>query len=129
MMRRHAGSIGAVFGLIAVALGAFAAHALKARLSANALEWFRTGVEYQFWHALAIIALARAERRGPAVCACSAFAIGIVLFSGSLYGLALAAPEGRWFGAITPFGGVSFLVGWVLAIAALWPRTETTERA
>lgn len=110
-------------------MGAFAAHGLRARLSAPALELVHTAAQYEALHSLAILAVAalahawghdsRAAGRGHWLrCAAAAFAIGIVLFSGSLYLLALTGQ--RWLGAITPFGGVAFLVGWGLVAMAGW---------
>lgn len=105
--------LAAVFGGLAVALGAFAAHAMKDHYDAELLKTFETGVRYQMYHALAIglcasLAFAGRRMRGAVV----AFAIGIALFSGSLYALVLTGQ--RWLGAVTPFGGVAFLVGWLL---------------
>ncbi len=104
---------GALLAGLGVLLGAFTAHGLKERLTATALVTFETGVRYQLYHALGLLACgalgARGARTGPAaVC----FAAGIALFSGSLY--LLAALDVKWLGAVTPFGGVLFLVGWAL---------------
>ena len=105
-----------------MALGAFGAHALKARLSADMLAVWNTGVQYHLWHALGMI-LMGLSAAGIAESAWSRIAgalllAGIVLFSGSLYALALGAP--KWLGAVTPFGGVAFLLGWLaFAVAAL----------
>jgi uncharacterized membrane protein YgdD (TMEM256/DUF423 family) len=112
--------VAAVNGFLAVATGAFAAHGLQGKLDAHALSVFETGSRYQMYHALAI-GLAALAARGPAASAANAAAIfflaGIVLFSGSLYALALTGIRG--LGIITPFGGLSFLVGWAaLAWAA-----------
>jgi len=110
---RHFIFLGAINGFLAVAFGAFAAHALKNLLSAGLLEVFQTGVEYQAMHALALLAvglLGRDGRSGALMLAGWAFATGILLFSGSLYILALT--DIRWLGAITPFGGTAFLLGW-----------------
>jgi len=108
---------GAIAGAVAVALGAFGAHALRGMLDVAALATWHTAVDYQFWHALALVVtgllLQRRDDRALAVAAC-AFALGIVLFCVSLYALALGAP--RWVGAITPLGGVAFITGW-LALA------------
>ena len=113
--------LGALFGGLGVALGAFAAHALKERLPPGMLAVFETGVRYQLFHAFALLAaaLAWAQWGHPAAKAAGwCFAGGIVLFSGSLYVLALSGV--RWIGAITPVGGVAFLAGWaLLAWAAL----------
>lgn len=108
---------GALAGAAAVALGAFGAHALRGVLDVVALTTWHTAVDYQFWHALALVAtgllLQRRDDRALDGAAC-AFALGIVLFCVSLYALALGAP--RWVGAITPLGGAAFIVGW-LALA------------
>ena len=105
---------GGLAGFTGVALGAFAAHALKARLSPEMLAVFETGVRYQMYHALAIFAALWLASRGAtsALRAGWAFVIGIIIFSGSLYTLALTGA--KWWGAVTPFGGVAFLIGWVL---------------
>ena len=105
-------------GLVGVALGAFGAHALKTRLSAELLVIFETGVRYQMFHALALIACGALSQRGvPTRMASRLFTAGIVLFSGSLYGLVLL--EAKWLGPVTPIGGVLFLAGWAaLAIAS-----------
>jgi uncharacterized membrane protein YgdD (TMEM256/DUF423 family) len=106
---------GAVNGFLAVALGAFAAHGLKGMLAPGLLEAFRTGVDYQAIHALALLAVGilGAQFRGnPGALRLAgwAFVVGILLFSGSLYLMALTGT--RWLGAVTPFGGTAFLVGW-----------------
>lgn len=112
--------VGAVSGFIGVALGAFGAHALRDRLSADMLDVFRTGVTYQMYHALALLGvgllLARLSVEGsPWLTAAGwLFIVGTVLFSGSLYLLSLSGTP--WLGAITPLGGVAFLIGW-LALA------------
>lgn len=108
------GVAGAVSGLVAVAAGAFGAHALRSRLPADLLAVFETGVRYQAYHALALFAVAWAASRGALPQAAWAgwlFVAGTVIFSGSLYVLALTGT--RWWGAVTPLGGVSFLAGWV----------------
>jgi uncharacterized membrane protein YgdD (TMEM256/DUF423 family) len=112
--------VAAVNGFLAVATGAFAAHGLQGRIDAHALTVFETGSRYQMYHALAI-GLAALAARGTAASAANMAAIfflaGIVLFSGSLYALALTGIRG--LGIVTPLGGVSFLVGWAaLAWAA-----------
>jgi uncharacterized membrane protein YgdD (TMEM256/DUF423 family) len=114
--------LGALSAGISVAAGAFGAHALKARLSPDLLAVFETGARYQMYHALGLAAVAWAASRGaggqgPAAWAGWLFVVGTVLFSGSLYALALTGVRG--LGAVTPFGGVAFLAGWVaLALAA-----------
>ncbi len=118
-------AVAALFGLIAVALGAFGAHGLKGRASAEQLAWLDTATRYAMWHVLALLGAAiLGEIAGGAPAATLrfaawSFAFGIVVFSGSLTLMALGAP--RWFGAIAPFGGAGFLVGWVsLAVHGLW---------
>lgn len=122
-MRQPAYATGVLVGLAgasAVILGAFGAHALRDVLDARGSELWHTAVSYHFWHALALaFAVMAASGRARRV-AISAFAIGIVVFSGSLYALALGAP--RWFGAITPLGGVAFIVGWIALGVALAAR-------
>ena len=110
-----------ITGFVGVALGAFAAHGLKARLDPDMLAVFDTAVRYQMYHVFAIVAAAWAWARWqrPAFAVAGwLFAAGIVIFSGSLYVLALCSV--RWLGAITPLGGVTFLAGWLcLGLGAL----------
>ncbi|WP_019024626.1 MULTISPECIES: DUF423 domain-containing protein [unclassified Thioalkalivibrio] len=112
--------IGALLAAIAVVLGAFGAHALQERLSERALTTWHTGVQYHFIHALALLLLAALWSHlasGWATASAVAFVLGILLFAGSLYALALGAP--RVLGAIAPLGGTAFILGWLgLAIAA-----------
>lgn len=106
--------LAAVLGFVAVALGAFAAHGLRERLSPSDLGIFETGVRYQMYHALALVGVAWVATRFPGTAVTAAgwlFVAGIVVFSGSLYALVLSGV--RWLGAITPFGGLSLLAGWV----------------
>ena len=107
---------------LAVALGAFGAHALKARLAPDMLAIWQTGVTYHAWHALALMALGLLMLHAPDHAALRIaawlFVAGIVLFAGSLYALALGAP--RVTGAITPLGGVAFIAGWIAVAAAAW---------
>lgn len=110
-----------MMGALAVLCGAFAAHGLKARLDAQALEVFETGARYHMYHALAM-ALAALAMRGEAVprarLAAMLFLAGILLFSGSLYLLAVTGSSA--LGLVTPIGGLAFIAGWVcLALAAL----------
>jgi len=114
--------IGAVLGFLGVAFGAFGAHGLRSRLSADMLAVFETAVRYQMYHVFAILIVAAAiGHLGNArmlVIAGWCFTAGVLLFSGSLYALALTGTGA--LGAITPFGGLLFLAGWVsLAIFAL----------
>ena len=107
--------LGSVLAGLAVALGAFGAHGLRATLNTDDLATFEVGVRYQMYHALALLAVAWAASRWEStslVVAGWAFVVGILIFSGSLYLLVVTGP--RWLGAITPVGGVSFLVGWAL---------------
>lgn len=115
--------IAALLGAAAVLLGAFGAHALRDTLDARSLATWHTAVDYQFWHVLAAVAVALLAREGASTClriAAIAFVVGIVLFCGSLYALALGGP--RLTGVITPFGGVAFVVGWVALAAHAWIR-------
>lgn len=107
-------AVGAINAFIAVAAGAFGAHALKKRLDADLLAIFEIGVRYQMYHAIGLLAVAWLASRGAphTTTAGIAMTTGIVLFSGSLYLLALTGT--RWLGAITPLGGVGFLIGWAL---------------
>ena len=113
-------AIGAWLGALGVALGAFGAHGLKARVSADMVAVWETGARYHVLHALALLATAWACERWPGAYTSGAgwlFLAGIALFSGSLYALALSGV--RVLGAITPVGGLCFIAGWVcLAIAA-----------
>jgi len=109
------------FAFTAVALGAFAAHGLKGRLSVEMLGIFQTGVQYQMLHALALLALAVLAKHTDSIALLAAgilFALGIVLFSVSLYLLALTGM--RSLGMITPIGGLAFLAGWVCLGIAGW---------
>ena len=112
--------VAAVNGFLGVAFGAFAAHGLTGRIDAHMLQTFETGARYQMYHALAIGLAAIAGRGAAASLANSSawfFLVGIVLFSGSLYLLAVTGV--RVLGIVTPFGGLSFLIGWgLLAWAA-----------
>ena len=113
-------TLGAVSGLIGVGAGAFGAHALRARMSPAVLAVFETAARYQMYHALALLGAAWVVSRWPGGLATAAgwlFLTGTIVFSGSLYALALTGV--RWLGAVTPLGGLCFLVGWVcLALAA-----------
>ena len=113
--------LGAAFMFVAVALGAFGAHALKGRLAPDMTSVWQTAVQYHAWHALALFALGLLmlhfpERAGLGL-AGWLFVAGILLFSGSLYVLALTGVRG--LGAVTPFGGVAFLAGWAVLVWAI----------
>jgi uncharacterized membrane protein YgdD (TMEM256/DUF423 family) len=104
----------AILGFLGVALGAFGAHALKDRLHQipEGVEWWQKATLYHLVHAAAMLATGREDGRASA--ATWSFAAGIVLFSGSLYAMALT--DARWLGAVTPVGGVAFLAGWLLLL-------------
>ncbi len=112
---------GTVSAFVAVAAGAFGAHALRARLGPDLLAVFETAARYQMYHALALIAVAWATTRwdtAPLRTAGWLFVAGTILFSGSLYLLALTGVRG--LGAVTPFGGLCFLAGWLLLAVGAW---------
>jgi uncharacterized membrane protein YgdD (TMEM256/DUF423 family) len=117
-------TIAALSGFLAVAAGAFGAHALRERLSADMLSVFQTGVTYQMYHALALVGVAillgRFSVDGSAWLSAAGwlFVAGTLLFSGSLYALALSGVT--WLGAITPLGGVAFLLGWLALAIGIW---------
>jgi uncharacterized membrane protein YgdD (TMEM256/DUF423 family) len=114
-------TLGAVLALIAVAAGAFGAHGLRARLTEDMLAIFETAARYQMYHSLGLIGVAVAVAQWPnnfTQAAGWSFVVGIVIFSGSLYVLALTGA--RWLGAITPIGGVAFLVGWACLALGTW---------
>jgi len=114
-------AVGGVGALLAVALGAFGAHALKGRLPPEMLTVWHTGVEYHVFHALGLLAvgLVAAQLPESALLKWSGWLMlaGIVLFSGSLYALALSGE--RWLGAVTPAGGLAFIAAWALFVAAV----------
>jgi uncharacterized membrane protein YgdD (TMEM256/DUF423 family) len=114
-MERTFFGLGAVFALLGVALGAFGAHGLRATLSPADLATFETGVRYQMYHAFGLVVVAWATSRWDGASVHVAgwfFVVGILIFSGSLYTLVLTGQ--RWMGAVTPLGGLCFLVGWAL---------------
>ncbi len=116
--------IAAFSGAVSVGAGAFGAHALRARLEPRLLEVFQTGAQYQMYHALAMVGVAWVASRWPGSLSTASgwlFVAGTVLFSGSLYAMALTGV--RALGAITPLGGVCFIAGWVtLAVAVMRER-------
>lgn len=114
-MTRFFLAIGALLAGLAVAAGAFGAHGLEGRVSPDRLETFRTAVTYQMYHALALLVVGWAAGQGWGAAVHGAgycFIAGIFVFSGSLYLLVLT--DTSWLGAITPFGGVAFIAGWLL---------------
>jgi uncharacterized membrane protein YgdD (TMEM256/DUF423 family) len=117
MATRTIVALGALNGALAVAAGAFGAHALKERLDARMLEIFETGARYHMYHALAMVLCGVIASRG-ATTAGWLFQAGIVVFSGSLYALALTGVRG--LGAITPLGGLAFIAGWAWLAWTSW---------
>jgi uncharacterized membrane protein YgdD (TMEM256/DUF423 family) len=120
-MERTFFCLGAVFAALGVAAGAFGAHGLKGRLSPDMLVVFETAARYQMYHALGLIAVGWAAGRWPSSAVTVAgwcMVAGIVVFSGSLYLLSVTGI--RWLGAITPIGGLAFMVGWLALALAAW---------
>lgn len=120
---------GAALGALAVVLGAFAAHALRARLAPESLAIFDTGARYQLVHAIALVAIGLVQALWPsrvAVAAACCVGAGVLLFSGSLYALALGAP--RTLGMVTPLGGLLLISGWALTALAAWRAVPATKR-
>ena len=115
-------SLASLSGMIAVALGAFGAHALKGRLDAYALGVFETAVQYHFYHSLALLAVGIIALNQPQAALLRSsgwlFLTGIVIFSGSLYLLSISGI--RWLGAVTPLGGLAFIAGWGCLAASGW---------
>ena len=122
---------GAGFAMLAVMMGAFAAHGLKQVLNTNALDLVDTAARYQMYHAIALVIVGIVSTipqfsRPWLKLAAVAFILGIILFSGSLYILALSGI--KWMGAITPIGGIAFISGWCsLIVAALKNPGQTTD--
>ena len=120
-MERHFLGIGAISAFIAVAAGAFGAHALKDIVTADRLTVWETAARYQMYHALGLLVvayLAGQKSAGPARISGWLFVAGTILFSGSLYALTLSGVT--ILGAITPLGGVAFLVGWLILAWGVW---------
>jgi len=114
-------ALGALSAAVAVGLGAFGAHGLRARLTPDVLATFEVGVRYQMYHALALLAVAWAAGRwtsGGITAAGILFAAGTLLFSGSLYLLALTGQ--KWLGAVAPLGGLAFIAAWLLLAWGAW---------
>lgn len=120
-------ALGSLFALFGVITGAFGAHALEETLLQNGTaDAWNTAVNYQMWHAFALIACGVLQRDGPSLGkATLCFGIGILLFSGSIYWLSLDGP--RWLGPVTPVGGLSLIVGWALLIIAQFKKTKKTK--
>ena len=121
-------SLGAIFGLLGVAAGAFGAHVLRGRLTPDDLQIFETAVRYQMYHALGLCivswAIERYSHRRFATVGWL-FTAGILFFSGSLYGLSLTG--WRWLGPVTPLGGAAFIAGWALFAWNVW-KSQMAER-
>lgn len=115
-------TLASLSGMLAVAFGAFGAHALKGRLDDYALGVFQTAVQYHFYHSLALLAVGVVALSQPETALLRSsgwlFIIGIVIFSGSLYLLSISGM--RWLGAVTPLGGLAFIAGWGCLAAAGW---------
>jgi len=117
-------SVGAFFGFLSVAMGAFGAHALKEKIDPQMLDVFKTGVHYMQFHAVAILVYAiwiKSNGLQDQISAFYAFVLGIFIFTGSLTILALTGV--RIWGAVTPIGGLAFLVGWVLFAVQGWKQS------
>lgn len=124
-LARAALAAAALAGGAAVVLGAFGAHALRNSLDASALATWHTAVDYEFWHALALLAvgvLARDRATASLRVAAVAFVVGILFFCGSLYALALGST--RAIGVITPLGGLALIVGWIALAVHGWRHQE-----
>ena len=120
LKNKKSATLAAVYGTLAVALGAFGAHALEPRLAKHGMvvAW-RTAVDYQMWHSLVLLILIFSGLSStPARAAIVCYFVGIPLFSGSIYCLALSGPG--WLGPITPLGGALLIIGWLLLTIAIY---------
>ena len=124
--------IAAFMGALTVIFGAFAAHAIKSRVNAETLSIFETGVRYQMYHVFAIFLVGIIYKEFPfkyMIWAGNLFLAGIILFSGSLYALTFFKANGNenmnWLGAVTPFGGTCFIVGWSLILLSLYQTKKS----
>ena len=117
-------TLGALNMALAVMLGAFGAHGLKAKVTSEQLAWWHTACEYQVYHALALfgigVLIAAQPQWSMAKNSAWCLQLGIIIFSGSLYAMTLGAP--RWFGAITPIGGMAFIIGWLWLAYVSWQQ-------
>jgi len=122
-------TLGSLSGLLAVVLGAFGAHALKARLDTAALAIFDTASQYHFYHSLALLVVGLLAITYPVSGYLKAsgwlFVFGILVFSGSLYVLSVSGV--RWLGAVTPIGGLAFIAGWFCLAAASWTLIDQAK--
>ncbi len=119
-------TVGAVSAMVAVGAGAFGAHFLRDRLSEDLVTVFETGARYQMYHAFALVLVGMIMSRGagaPAIWAGWLFILGSIIFSGSLYALAITGT--RWWGAITPIGGICFITGWAVFAWSIWTPEAT----
>ena len=118
-------AFGGLSGLLSVVLGAFAAHGLRGKIDPNLAHAFETGVHYQMMHSIALLVvglmLEHWGRHWALLAASWSFALGILLFSGSLYLLTLTSM--KWLGPVTPIGGLFFIVGWGLLTVGIWQNT------
>ena len=123
--------IAIIVSALSVALGAFAAHALKNIIPATSIITFETGVRYQFYHAFAILisstVLFKNCYQHFVVIACRFFSFGLIFFCGSLYLLAMLGPKYGFIGAITPIGGLCFIIGWIMLFASVNPKNFTNK--
>jgi uncharacterized membrane protein YgdD (TMEM256/DUF423 family) len=120
--------IGAILGFLGVAAGAFGAHGLEGQLDTKQAEWFEKAARYQMYHALALVAVGLMPRPCRTTgLAGWLFLLGVLIFSGTLYTMALGGP--RWLGAVTPIGGTSLLVAWGLLGLAAWQRRNGGTRS
>ncbi|CAA6803413.1 MAG: COG2363 [uncultured Thiotrichaceae bacterium] len=132
MSKNHFLLLGAGFAMLAVIFGAFGAHALEKMVPEQMLQRYHTGVDYQFYHAFALLVTGLLQQHLPHRAlkwAGTAFILGIFLFSGSLYTYALTGI--KTFGMITPLGGLAFIVGWISLITAIWqtpPRQKNQKK-
>jgi len=128
-LARRALMIAALLGFTAVAFGAFGAHGVKDHIAPDLFEVYQTGALYHLTHAIALLGISVwlrwAPRRRLLHIAGMCFTAGVIIFSGTLYGLALSGQ--RWLGAITPIGGVMLLVGWALTFASAWRAIDQSE--
>lgn len=112
---------GAAWGFLGVGLGAFGAHGLRTSASEQAMGWWQTATLYHLVHALALVGVGLVHLHGPRVAPAGwAFLIGSLVFSGTLYAMALGAP--RWLGAVTPLGGLGMMTGWLLLGWTAWSQ-------
>ena len=123
--------IAIIISALSVALGAFAAHALKNIIPAASIITFETGVRYQFFHAFALLiassVLYKNCNQRFVVIACRFFSFGLIFFCGSLYLLAMLGPDYKFIGAITPIGGMCFIIGWIMLFASVNHKNLTNK--